>query len=59
MKIEGGLIKYEYSNKFNIRVNNFRKTSTSYSSLDSFVKNMHLRDIMEQEIAKTMKFESS
>jgi hypothetical protein len=33
-------------------VNNFRKGASAYSSLDSFVNNMHLRDIAEQQVRK-------
>ena len=42
VKIEDGLIKYEYSNKFNLRVNNYRrggqKQGEAYTSLDKFVQ---------------------
>ena len=49
VKIEGGLIKYEYSNKFNLRVNNFRrggggKSGEAYSSLDKYVQEQNLRE---------------
>lgn len=42
MKIEGGLIKYEFTNKFSIRINNFRrgggkKKGEAFSSLDKYV----------------------
>ena len=38
-KIEDGLIKFEYSNKFNIRVNNFRsKGQQTYTPLDRIVQ---------------------
>ena len=45
IKIEGGLIKYEYSNKFNLRVNNFRRGGKSnkkgegvFTGLDKYVQ---------------------
>jgi hypothetical protein len=58
IKIENGLIKYERTNKFNIRVNNFRRGPNGYSSLDNFVSSMHLRTIAEQEVARNqMKLE--
>jgi len=41
VKIEGGLIKYEYSNRFNIRVNNFKRGGTkageTFTGLDKFI----------------------
>ena len=38
VSVQHGRIKYEYSNKFNLRVHNFRKgASGQYSSLDAFV----------------------
>ena len=36
VKIENGLLKYEKTNKFNIRVNNYRKGPGS-STLEKFV----------------------
>ena len=64
MKIESGLIKYEYTNKFNLRVNNYRrgghKAGENYSSLDKFVQEQNqqyaqeveARSIMKQELAR-------
>ena len=31
LKIEDGLIKYEYGNKFHLRVNNYRRAVTSFT----------------------------
>ena len=46
VKIEGGLIKYEYSNKFNMRVNNFRRAGKgvggTFTGLDKFVQELNL-----------------
>jgi len=46
IKIEKGLIKWEYSNTFNIRVNNFRHGAKgSLASLDSFMHNLNQQEI--------------
>lgn len=38
-KIEGGLIKFEYTNKFNIRVNNYKtKDGSNYTPLQQIVQ---------------------
>ena len=51
MKIEAGLIKFEYSNKFNLRVNNYRRADTgiskkagAFSGLERFVHDQNLID---------------
>ena len=48
VKIEGGLIKYEFTNKFNIRVNNYRrgghKKGEEFSSLDKYVHDQNIRE---------------
>ena len=56
--IEKGRIKYEYSNKFNLRVHNYRKgASGQYSSLDAYVHNMNRKDQEATDLARIKKEE--
>ena len=59
VSIQDGRIKYEYSNKFNLRVHNFRRgASGQYSSLDAYVHNMNRKEVEETELKRIKKEEA-
>ena len=66
VKIEGGLIKYEVNNKFNIRVSNFRRgggkkvsDTQAFSSLDKYVQEQNLQDAQQSHVRKLKKEENA
>jgi hypothetical protein len=57
--VEDGLIKYEYTNKYNLRVNNFRSKGGVYTPLEKIVNALNEQPLPQQPLKSEVKLEPS